>query len=198
MTEASTGLRKALARGQKVTAEALAALSAEELTASLSGLSAEQKAIAAAHLAAEAEPSASDDEDEDDTDTPSMGDKKKSKDKEKDYMDDKAIAEAKAEVHQRYGTVMASEHYAGREKLAATLLANDKMSADEIVTALAAAAPAAPAKADDGDDDAAARAAMRDKLAAEQPGPTGQAADEPDPQADDSLVASMKARHGLK
>jgi hypothetical protein len=195
MTEASTGLRKALARGQKVTAEALAALSNEELIA---GLSADQKAAVAAAHAAEAEPSASDDEDEDDTDAPSMGDKKKSKDKEKDYMDDKAIAEAKAEERARFGAVMASEHYQGREKLAATLLANDKMSADEIITALAAAAPAAPAKADDGDDDAAARAAMRDKLAAEQPGPTGQAADEPEPEADNSLVENMKAMHGLK
>jgi electron transfer flavoprotein alpha subunit len=92
MTEASTGLRKALARGQKVTAEALAALSAEELIA---GISADQMAaVAAAHAAKEADPAASEAEDDDETDT-TMGDKKKSKDKEKDYMDDKAIAEAK-------------------------------------------------------------------------------------------------------
>lgn len=195
MTEASSGLRKALARGQKVTAEALSAMSNDELIA---GLSADQKAaVAAAHAAEEADPAASEAEDDEETDT-TMGDKKKSKDKEKDYMDDKAIAEAKAEVHQRYSTVMASEHYAGREKLAATLLANDKMSADEIVTALAAAAPAAPAKAIDGDDDAA-RAEMREKLAAEQPAATGQAAeDEPSAQADTTLVDNMKARYGLK
>lgn len=197
MTEASSRLRKALARGQKVTAETFAAMSAEELTAGLTGLSAENKAIAAAHLAAEADPAASEAEDGEETDT-TMGDKKKSKDKEKDYMDDKAIAEAKAEERARFTTVMASTEYAGRENLAATLLANDALSADAIITALAAA-PAAPAKADDGDDDAAARAEMQARLAAEQPGSTGQAADEQaELQADDSLVANMKARYGLK
>lgn len=196
MTEASSGLRKALARGQKVTAEALSAMSNDDLIA---GLSADQKAAVAAALAAEeADPAASEAEDDEETDT-TMGDKKKSKDKEKDYMDDKAIAEAKAEVHQRYSTVMASEHYAGREALATTMLANDKLSADEIVTMLAAAPKAAaPVASEEGDDDGA-RAEMRQNLAAEQPGNTGQAAeDAPTSQADTSLVDNMKARYGLK
>lgn len=196
MTEASSGLRKALARGQKVTAEALSAMSNDDLIA---GLSADQKAAVAAALAAEeADPAASEAEDDEETDT-TMGDKKKSKDKEKDYMDDKAIAEAKAEVHQRYSTVMASEHYAGREALATTMLANDKLGAEEIVTMLAAAPKAATPVAGGAEaDDEAARAEMRDKLAAEQPANTGQAAEETaEAQADTTLVDNMKARYGL-
>jgi hypothetical protein len=87
------------------------------------------------------------DSDEDDTSA------KKGKNKDKKPMDpncnDAAIAQAKAEgfaeANQRFSTVLASEHYAGREQLASALLANDKLSADEIITALAAAAPAQPA-----------------------------------------------------
>lgn len=194
MTEASTGLRKALARGQSVNAAALAALSAEELIA---GLSADQKAAVAAAHAAEAETAASNDEDGDTTKT-GDGKKPKAKKKEDNDMAEEAEASAKAATD-RALAVMASEHFAGRDKLAATLLANDKLSATEIVTVLAAAAPvAAPAKAED--DETKARAAMQAALAAEQPGPTGQAADEPKAVADNGWAdvhAEVALERGL-
>lgn len=46
----------------------------------------------------------------------------------------------------RFNTVLASEHFAGREQLAKMLLATD-LSAENITAALAAAAPAAPTAA---------------------------------------------------
>lgn len=169
MTEASTGLRKALARKAGVSQ-----LSTEELLAQLSD---EQKAGLAASLnpaanAGDKPKKASDDEDEDDIETEDDGTKKpKSKKKDDEYMDDKASA-AKAATD-RSLAVMASEHFAGREKLAATLLGSS-MSADEIVTALAAAPKGAtPSTDSESDDDAKARADMRAKLAAEQPGNLG-------------------------
>ncbi len=88
-----------------------------------------------------------------------------------------ARAEGFAEATARANTVLASEHYAGRETLATTMLANDKLSADEITTMLAAAPKAAAPAASD--DDAAARAEMQARLAAEQPGSTGQVDPEP-------------------
>ncbi len=147
------------------------------------------------------------DEDEAEAEEAEAGKKPKGKKKDEYMTEDEAnaaiaeaTAKAKADERARFAAVMASDEYQGRESLAATLLANDKLSADEIVTALAAApkaaAPAAPEPAADADDDKA-RAEMRDKLAAEQPGETGQAADD-EPQADDSLVTNMKARYGLK
>jgi hypothetical protein len=129
----------------------------------------------------------------------------KAKKKEKEYMTEAeanaaiadATAKAKADERARFASVMASEEYAGRETLAATLLGNDKLSADEIVTALAAAPKAAaPAATTTENDEEAARAEMRQNLAAEQPASTGQAAED-EPQADDSLVNNMKARFGL-
>lgn len=74
-----------------------------------------------------------------------------------------ARAEATATANARFSTVLASEHYAGREALAKTLLATD-LTADAIVTALAASNPP-PAAATTTDPDAAARAEMRDALA---------------------------------
>lgn len=153
MTEASTGLRKALARKAGVSKLTTAELLAE--------MTEEQKAELAASLAPANAPapaaSASDDEDEDDME---MGDgekKPKSKKKDDEYMDEDAKAKAATE---RAVAVMSSEHVAGRTKLAADLLANDKLSADEIISILAASAPAAPA-----DPEAAARAEMQDALA---------------------------------
>lgn len=79
------------------------------------------------------------------------------KQKDKKPMDtncnDDAVAQAVAAERTRTNTVLASEHYAGREKLAANLLSTG-LSADEIVTALVAAempiaAAADPAKAED-------------------------------------------------
>lgn len=104
----------------------------------------------------------------------------------------KAHAEGFAAANTRFNAVLASEHYAGRETLAQTLLGNDKLTAEEINTALASAPKAAAPVAAEGDD-AEDRAAMRANLAAEQPAPT---ADEGDPEdkEDASLVDSMKAR----
>lgn len=152
----------------------------------------------AAHEA-EIDPEEMPDEDEDEEDCSEAGDKKG-----KPYMTESeanaaiaaARAEGFAEATARANTVLASEHYAGRETLATTLLATE-LSADSIVAALAAAPKAAAPVADAGEDDEAARAEMRDRLAAEQPGPTGQAAED-EPEADNSLVANMKARFGLK
>lgn len=142
------------------------------------------------------QPTPDEDEDEDESEA--------GKKKDKPYMTEDehkaalatARAEGFAEATARANTVLASEHYAGRETLATTMLANDKLSADEIATMLAAAPKAAAPAASD--DDAAAREQMREKLAAEQPAPTGQAAeDAPPAQADTTLVDNMKARYGL-
>ena len=106
-----------------------------------------------------------------------------------------AKAEGFAEANARFNTVLASDQYAGRELLAKTLLGNDKLSADEIVTALAAApkieaSPLASADADDG----LARADMRAALAAEQPAATAAEGSDDTTPEDDSLVKSMAAR----
>jgi hypothetical protein len=111
-----------------------------------------------------------------------------------------ARAEGFAEATARANTVLACEHYAGREALATTMLANEKLSADEITTMLAAAPKAVgpAATTAEGDDDAA-RAEMRKNLLAEQPGATGQAAEEGlNAEADTTLVDNMKARFGAK
>lgn len=153
MTEASTGLRKALARNagvQKLTAEELLAqMTDEQKTALAASLAPTSPANASDAPAA----GASDDEDEDDLEM-----KKKDKAKKKDgdeYMgDDKAKAATDRAI-----AVMSSEHFAGREAQAKTLLANDKLSADEIITILADLNPAAPA-----DPEADARAEMQAAL----------------------------------
>lgn len=139
MTDASNGLRKALARKAGVSQ-----LSTEELLAEMSE---EQKTALAAALVPASPPapdsSASDDNDEDD-----MGDEqKKPKSKKKgdgEHMEDDANGEpAKASAEtERAVAVMSSEHVAGRTKLAADLLANQKLSADEIIAILASSAPA--------------------------------------------------------
>lgn len=149
---------------------------------------------------AEMDPTEMPDEDEDESEA---GQKKK----DKPYMTESeasaaiaaARAEGFAEATARANTVLGSEHYAGREALATTMLANDKLSADEIVTMLAAAPKAATPIAGGAEaDDEAARAEMRDNLAAEQPANTGQATEETaEAQADTTLVDNMKARYGL-
>lgn len=171
MTGASEGLRKALVRGQKGSVLTLPEMSAEDLLAHMSD---DQKTAIAAALAPTPTPapaaSASDDEDEDDMETEGDGEKKpKSKKKGTNMNDKESSANAGT---QRALAVMASEHFAGREKLAATLLANEKLSADEITNILAASNPAAATPSSD-DDDAKARADMRAKIAAEQPGELG-------------------------
>lgn len=74
----------------------------------------------------------------------------------------KAHAEGFAQANDRYGKVIASEHYAGREALAHKLLGNDKLGAEEIIDTLSAAEKKPEAA---GDADETARAEMRDALA---------------------------------
>lgn len=153
MTEASAGLRKALARNAGVSK-----MSTEELLANLSD---EQKTALAASLAPSADAKEHDDEEMGDYDKKDKS-KKKAGDKDKDYMgDDEADADADASADDgtaRAVAVMSSEHFAGREKLAADLLGNKKLSADEIVSILASSAQADP--------EAAARDEMRAALEA--------------------------------
>lgn len=155
MTEASTGLRKALARKAGVSQ-----LTTEDLLAQLSD---DQKAGLAAALspaanAGDTPKKATDDEDEDDMETEGDGTKKpKSEKKDDEYMDDEAKAKAATE---RAVAVMSNEHAQGRMDAAKMLLANDKLSADEIVTILASTAPTTTA-----DPEAAARKEMQDALA---------------------------------
>lgn len=158
MTEASTGLRKALARGQNGTVQTLAEMSNEDLIANLSD---EQKAALAASMAAAAaakdmpEPEGEDGEEE-----AEAGDDAEPKSKKKDDYtgDDKAKA---SDETQRAVAVLTHEHAQGRMDLAKNLLANDKLSADEIIGILSASAPEKPA-----DPEAAARAEMQAALQA--------------------------------
>jgi hypothetical protein len=175
MTGASEGLRKALVRGQKGSVLTLPEMSTEELLAQMTD---DQKTALAASLnpaaAGDMPKKTGDYEDEDEMED---GNKKpKSKDKKDDEnMDDKASA-AKAATD-RSLAVMASEHFAGREKLAATLLGSS-MSSDEIITALAAAPKGTSADADPDSDEDKARANLRKELAANQPGLTGNDGDD--------------------
>lgn len=87
---------------------------------------------------------------------------------------DKASADAAAAATQaatqRFSAVLASEHYAGREKLAQTLLGNEAMSADAIIAALADAPKATTVAAELTDEqkreaaEAAGRAEMQAAL----------------------------------
>ena len=155
MTEASTGLRKALARKAGVSQ-----LSTEELIAQMTD---EQKIALAAALptASAADPAkkCSDDEDEDDMEDNGDGEKKPDAKKKDNKMKDKETAASADAGTQRALAVMSSEHFAGHEAQAKTLLANDKLSADEIITILADLKPAAPA-----DLEADARADMQAAL----------------------------------
>lgn len=126
-------------------------------------------AYAGLRLAARAADTPEDDHDETCTDEAGKtGSKGKKKDEPKmteaSTIDDTALAAARAEgfkaANERNAAVAASEHYAGREKLAANLLGNDKLSAADIIAALAEA-PAPVTAASEPDPDAAARAEMR-------------------------------------
>lgn len=173
MTQASKGLRAALARG----AGAGVALSALATTDILAGLSDEQKADLRAQLGAAPPPAPAPgakagDMEPDGSDPNEPGEDEKCSKCSEPMKDGKCqkcapdsnasaaasdpIAQARAEVHSRYSAVMSSEHYQGREALAAKMLANDKLSADDIIGMLAAAAPGAAGN----DADATAGAAM--------------------------------------
>lgn len=167
MTEATAGLRKALARGagvSKMTPEELLAQMSDDQKAALAATLAPAAASAAAPAAAGDMPKKGEGEgDDDDADMVDGEKKSKSKDKDGDeYMEgDEAEAGAKASGGRDVAlAVMASEHFAGREKLAATLLANDKLSADEIIAILSASGTTAT------DPEDAARADMKAALAA--------------------------------
>lgn len=115
--------------------------------------------------AAKPDPEADPNETEPDGDPDDTSASNDGKGKEKKPMDtnceDTAVAQAVAAERTRNSTVLASEHYAGREKLAASLLSTD-LSADQIVAALAAAG--VPASAERVDTDASARAEMREAI----------------------------------
>ncbi len=94
--------------------------------------------------------------------------------KDKDMTEEElnaAKAQAKAEgfdeANARFAAVLGSEHYAGRETLAKTLLANAKLGADEINAALASAPVAAAAPtAHSADAEEGADSAARETMAA--------------------------------
>lgn len=140
-------------------------------------------------------------------------DEEESVKKKDDYMTEEehnaAVAEASAsakaegekagfdKANARMTKVTSSEHYAGNEKLAADLLAKSGLSADDIIGSLSIASDGKPQQesASQASDEAAeqqARQEMRSNLADSQPGNT--ASNEGEQQADNSLVASMKAR----
>lgn len=147
MTEASAGLRKALARKAGVSK-----MKIDELLAEMSD---EQKTALAAALApvAGAKDMPPKMHGEDEEDESEMGDKPKSKNDDEEYMDEDAKAKAATE---RAVAVLSHEHVQGRMDVAKGLLANEKLSADEIISVLAAAAPPKPA-----DPEAAARDEMK-------------------------------------
>lgn len=175
MTTARNGLAAALARTSSGAVLALAEMSTEDL---LAGLSDEQKAGLSASLAAGNPPAAAASEvgDEDDLGGDKGANCASCKEPMKDGKCAKCeggadaqasdpVAAARAEERNRFTAVMSSEHYKGREQAASAMLANDKLSADEIITVLAASVTS-PASANDGDD--AARAAMREAIESNQ------------------------------
>lgn len=78
-----------------------------------------------------------------------------------------ARTEARAAERSRFSTVLASEHYAGREALASNLLAKDALSAEDIVAALETAPKTAATPAAVEPDPAAAAAAAEAAARAE-------------------------------
>lgn len=154
MTTAQTGLATALARGASGEVIALAEMDGATLLASLSD---EQKASIAASLTPPSPAPDAKAEDmkpgDDDKDADCKDGKKPAAE------DDGANASAFAAANARALAVVNCEHFAANSSLATTLLANDKLSADEIVEALAAAKPATA------DADEAARKEMKAALA---------------------------------
>lgn len=143
---------------------------------------------------------------ETDDDEPSKGKKKKDTEMTNEEHEaavaaasDKARAEGKAagfaEANERSAAVMASEHYAGNEPLAAKLLAKESLSADDIIDSLSAANPKTEGGNASESNEEGDRAEMRKNLAAEQPETTGDEGGSKEIEAKDtSLVDNMKAR----
>lgn len=128
-------------------------------TATYAGLRAATRADSLKPAAKETMP---EEEEAEEAEAEESGDEPKGKKKEKEYMNDEAnaaVAAARADERARCVAVFTSQHADGRADKAAALLANDKLSADEIVTILAAMAPA-----EKPDPEAAARAEMKAAL----------------------------------
>jgi len=179
MSKASNGLRQALARSASGTVVALGEMAATDILASLSE---EQKAGLLAQLGAAPPPAPAPganasamEPDGGDPNGPGEDDKcSKCSEPMKDGKCQKCapasnasaaaadpVAQARAEERARYTAVMSSEHYQGRESLAALMLANDKLSADEITGMLSAATPGAAGSDADAQAGAAMLAAMK-------------------------------------
>jgi hypothetical protein len=138
------GLANALARAGSAGVIAISELSAADLMASMSP---EQKAeltasLQAAPANADAMPSETKDTNCSKCGDPMKDGKCKKCSPSEGASAADAVAAARAEERARFSAVMSSEHYKGNEGLASTLLATDKLSADEIITALASAKPA--------------------------------------------------------
>lgn len=210
MTQASTGLVKALARGGKVLS--LAEMTAEDI---LAGVNPETKAALLSSAAASTPPapagaagSMPEDGMPEDDKCSKCGDPMKDgkctkcePDASADAGASDAVAKARAEERNRFNAVMSSEYYKGREALAATMLGNDKLSADEIVTMLAAAAPSA--SGDDGDAKAGAAllAAMKASGNPDTGNASGNASNPSHPQQEanfgwDKIHAEIRERRG--
>lgn len=110
-------------------------------------------------------------DDDEDEETTTTSTKKKEASMADETTTEAALEQARTEAataatkaaNARFSAVLASEHYAGRETLAQTLLGNDKMSAEEITAALAVA-PKGGTEASTTDADAAAREEMRNAI----------------------------------
>lgn len=154
MTDARTGLRSKLARNAGISQ-----LTTEELIAQMTD---EQKTAIAASLAPAPAPAAKAEAMEPEGDEEEGEDGKKMMPKSKgEGDDDMGDEDAKAKAAtERAVAVMSSEHAVGRMEQAGKLLANDKLSADEIISVLSVAASSTtPA-----DPEAAARADMQAAL----------------------------------
>lgn len=202
MTKASQGLANALGRSASGEVIALAEMSVDDIIASLSD---ETKTALAAKLSPEANAAtpaaagdmppkkkdgASEDGDEDDMDGEGDPPAKKSK---------AQAAISNASAHERIKAVAAAvatdENCKGKAAMALDLLADDEfvgLSASGIVKMVAKGSAA-----DAGDPDAAARAHMRERLAAQQPETTADNGDAPKPAANhgwDDIHAELRER----
>lgn len=143
MNDAPKGLRLAAPKIGKPVAE----LTAEDI---LTGMSAETRVTLAAALAAEAPMPKKDGEDGNDAEPDAdPDDNMEGKGKGKPKASAQEPANSAQAERNRLAKVVASEHYAGREALAADLFASD-MSADQIISALAKVGKPS-AEASDGD-----------------------------------------------
>lgn len=172
-------------------------------------LAAHREAVASAAAAPCPRNPLTDPEDEDEVEVDEIEDKatgsKPAKDKdmtqeEIDAMKAEARKEGFDQANARFTAVTSSEHYAGRETLAKTLLATE-LSAEQIITSLAAAAPAPAAAAPAESGEEAQRQEMLNAISKNKNAPIESSGNADEPEADDkpdnSLVEGMKARFNL-